>query len=182
MSEQRPTGPASATAHQAADPTPFGADGGSLREQGDPFLGTTAERVRHAEVTEAPVAVTRMAQAVSDPRCGAVVTFDGVVRDHDGGRGVAALEYSAHPSAQQVIEEVAAEIAGRYPDAIVALAHRYGPLGIGDCALACAVAAPHRKMAFAACDDLVDTVKRRLPIWKHQRFTDGEEEWVGALG
>lgn len=135
-----------------------------------------------ASVGEDAVSVAALIEAVGDPRCGAVVTFDGVVRDHDGGRGVERLEYSAHPGAADVMTEVAREIAGRYPDTLVAVAHRYGPLHIGDSALACAVAAPHRKQAFAACDDLVDTVKQRLPIWKHQLFEDGEDEWVGALG
>ncbi|WP_394215654.1 molybdenum cofactor biosynthesis protein MoaE [Brachybacterium vulturis] len=123
-----------------------------------------------------------MIAAVTDPRCGAVVTFDGVVRDHDGGRGVDRLEYSAHPSAGEIIDAVAREIADRYPDTLVAVAHRHGPLVIGDSALVCAVAAPHRKQAFAACDDLVDTVKQQVPIWKHQIFDDGGTEWVGALG
>lgn len=163
-------------------PTPFGGDIAHLRVPGDPAMGTADQRVRHAAVTEEPVSIADMAAAVADPRCGAVVTFDGVVRDHDGGKDVERLEYSSHPSASAVAREVAAEIAERYPDVLVALAHRVGPLAIGDSALACAVSAPHRKQAFAACDDLVDTVKRRLPIWKHQRFTDGEEEWVGALG
>lgn len=183
MSTERPVpGPVSAAAHDPADPTPYGADPDALRVAGDPAFEGVAERIRGARVTTAPVSVAAVAEAVADPRCGAVVTFDGVVRDHDGGRGVVALEYSAHPSAQQVIEDVAREIAERYGDVIVALAHRYGPLQVGESALACAVAAPHRKLAFAACDDLVDTVKRRLPIWKHQRFTDGDSEWVGALG
>lgn len=163
-------------------PTPFGAPAEQLRVPGDPSLGPVAERVRTAMVTSDAISVTDMTAAVSDPRCGAVVTFDGVVRDHDGGRGVQRLEYSAHPAADEVIVDVAREIADRYPDAIVAVAHRHGPLAIGDSALACAIAAPHRKQAFAACDDLVDTVKQRLPIWKHQVFDDGETEWVGALG
>src|SRR5699024_12337466 len=76
----------------------------------------------------------------------------------------------------------AREIAARYPDSLVAAAHRCGPLDIGESALACAVSAPHRKQAFAACDDLADTVKQRLPIWKHQVFDDGGSEWVGAPG
>lgn len=153
-----------------------------LRIEGDPAMGAAAERVRLAEVTTEPVSVARLVEAVADPRCGAVVTFDGVVRDHDGGRGVERLEYSAHPGAAAVMLEVAHEISARYPDTLIAVAHRYGPLEIGDSALACAVAAPHRKQAFVACDDLVDTVKQRLPIWKHQVFDDGESEWVGALG
>ncbi|WP_193104859.1 molybdenum cofactor biosynthesis protein MoaE [Brachybacterium sp. FME24] len=175
------------SAHNAGeDPargaTPFGAGGAQLQIPEDPEMGQGIDRVRLAEVCEGEVTVARMVDAVTDPRCGAIVTFDGVVRDHDGGRGVERLAYSAHPGAGDVIGEVAREIAERYPDTLVALAHRYGDLEIGDSALTCAVAAPHRKQAFVACDDLVDTVKQRLPIWKHQVFDDGETEWVGALG
>ena len=163
-------------------PTPFGAPAETLRHGGDPAMGPAAERARLAEVDTEPLTLARMVSAVADPRCGAVVTFDGVVRDHDEGRGVRRLEYTAHPTADAVIEEVAREIAERYPDTLVAVAHRHGPLVIGDSALVCAVSAPHRKQAFAACDALVDTVKQRVPIWKHQVFEDGGSEWVGALG
>lgn len=170
----------------AADPTrgaaPFGAAPDALRIPGDPRMGSAAQRARLAAVGEAPITVAQMVEAVTDPRCGAIVTFDGVVRDHDGGRGVERLEYSAHPSAGAVIAEVARELAERYPDTLIAVAHRHGPLEIGDSALVCAVAAPHRKQAFVACDALVDTVKQRVPIWKHQLFEDGGSEWVGALG
>lgn len=176
---------ADSTGRAQPDPTrgatPFSTDGEDLRIAGDPTMGDAAERVRCADISEEPLALERMITAVTDPRCGAVVTFDGVVRDHDGGRGVDRLEYSAHPTAGEVITEVAREIAERYPDTLVAVAHRHGPLVIGDSALVCAVTAPHRKQAFAACDDLVDTVKQRVPIWKHQVFDDGATEWVGAL-
>nr|WP_232820344.1 molybdenum cofactor biosynthesis protein MoaE [Brachybacterium sp. YJGR34] len=133
-------------------------------------------------MSEDEVSAARAAELVADPRCGAVVTFDGVVRDHDGGRGVERLEYVAHPEAAAMIAAVAREVAERHPDTLLAVAHRVGPLVVGDGALACAVAAPHRKEAFAACDDLVDSVKQRVPIWKHQVFSDGSTEWVGALG
>lgn len=170
----------------ATDPTrgatPFGAPAGLLRIAGDPAMGDAPERARLAEVCEEEITVGRMVESVADPRCGAVVTFDGVVRDHDGGRGVARLEYSAHPMAQETLAEVAREIAERFPDTLVAVAHRVGPLVIGDSALVCAVSAPHRKQAFVACDELVDTVKQRVQIWKHQVFEDGQSEWVGALG
>src|SRR5699024_11980503 len=94
------------------------------------------------------------------------------------GRGVGRLEYSAHPTAGDVLAEVACEVAERHPHTLLAVAHRHGPLEIGDSALVCAVAAPHRKQAFAACDDLVDTVKQRVPIWKPQIFDDGASEWA----
>jgi molybdopterin synthase catalytic subunit len=179
-------GPTIGAGETGLDPTrgatPFGADGDRLRIAGDPAMGDEAARARLAEISEQALSMARMVEAVTDPRCGAVVTFDGVVRDHDSGRGVERLEYSAHPSAGEVIADVAREIAARYPDALIAVAHRHGPLTIGDSALVCAVAAPHRKQAFAACDDLVDTVKQRVPIWKHQIFEDGGTEWVGALG
>lgn len=115
-----------------ADPargaTPFGAGGEELRIAGDPTMGETVQRVRCAQISQVPLGVERMIAAVTDPRCGAVVTFDGVVRDHDGGRGVDRLEYSAHPLADEAIAEVAREIADRYPDTLVAVAHRHGPL------------------------------------------------------
>lgn len=138
-------------------------------------------RVLRAEVVDAPLSVDEHAALVDDPAAGAVVTFAGVVRDHDGGRGVRDLDYEGHPSAKAVIEEVAASVAGRHAGVrSIAVSHRIGSLTIGDVALACAVAAEHRVEAFAACSDLVDEVKRLLPIWKHQTFTDGTDEWVNC--
>jgi molybdenum cofactor synthesis domain-containing protein len=134
-----------------------------------------------AEVTEEPLDVEELARLVEHRAAGAVVTFGGVVRDHDGGRGVRELEYVGHPTAADVIAEVAGDIASGF-DGVwgVAVAHRVGLLGIGDVALACAVSAEHRKQAFHACSELVDEVKRRLPIWKRQVFDDGAEEWVNC--
>jgi molybdopterin synthase catalytic subunit len=131
-----------------------------------------------ARVVDAPLSVTEHEDAVADKAAGAVVSFAGVVRDHDGGRGVTELEYVGHPTAEQVLGEIAAEFAARPELHGVAVSHRIGLLGIGDIALACAVSAAHRGQAFAACAELVDEVKHRLPIWKRQLFTDGEEEWV----
>jgi len=137
--------------------------------------------VLRAEVTEAVLSVDEHAALVANRASGAVVTFAGVVRDHDSGKGVTTLEYEGHPSAKSVIEEVAADVAARHRGVrAVAVSHRTGPLDIGDVALACAVAAEHRREAFAACADLVDDVKARLPIWKHQTFTDGTDEWVNC--
>ena len=141
----------------------------------------TGAAVLRAEVGEAPLDVAEHAALVDHAAAGAVVTFAGVVRDHDGGRAVRGLEYSAHPTAGKVVADVAADVAARATGVrAIAVSHRIGPLGIGDVALACAVAADHRKEAFAACAELVDEVKRLLPVWKHQLFADGTDEWVGS--
>ena len=109
---------------------------------------------------------------------GAVVSFAGVVRDHDGGRSVTALEYQAHPEAERFIAECCREVASSTGLRVAAI-HRVGALAIGDTALVAAVAAPHRREAFAACAELVELIKQRVPIWKRQRFADGVSEWVG---
>jgi len=139
-------------------------------------------RVLLAEVVETPLSATECSVIVASPASGAVVTFEGVVRDHDGGRDVAALHYERHPSAGDVMADVAEQIAAAHPAATIAVQHRVGDLEIGDVALACAVASAHRAEAFAACSALVDLVKERLPIWKRQAFVDGTDEWTASLG
>ncbi|OZM82634.1 molybdenum cofactor biosynthesis protein MoaE [Pseudonocardia sp. MH-G8] len=141
----------------------------------------TGAAVLRAAVGEAPLDVAEHAALVDQAAAGAVVTFAGVVRDHDGGRAVRGLSYSAHPTAEKIVAQVATDVATRANGVrAIAVSHRIGPLGIGDVALACAVAADHRKEAFAACAELVDEVKRQLPVWKHQLFADGTDEWVGS--
>ncbi|MEV4621758.1 molybdenum cofactor biosynthesis protein MoaE [Asanoa sp. NPDC049573] len=131
-------------------------------------------------VTSEPLNLAAHEAAVADPRAGAVVSFQGVVRDHDGGRSVLSLDYEGHPSAIDVLREVAAEIAKDPEVYAVAVSHRVGPLKIGDVALVAAVSTAHRGAAFAACGRLVDEAKARLPIWKRQAFADGTEEWVNC--
>lgn len=131
-------------------------------------------------VTTDPLDVTEHELAVNNPRSGAVVSFAGVVRDHDHGRTVVSLTYEAHPSAEQVLREVAAEIAADPDVHAIAVSHRHGDLKVGDVALAAAVATAHRAAAFAACARLIDLVKQRLPMWKHQTFADGTDEWVNC--
>ncbi len=140
-----------------------------------------AVRVARALVTAAPLSAEEHARLVEDDAAGAVVTFAGVVRDHDGGKGVRDLTYEGHPSASQVIADVVADLSARWTGVrAVAVSHRIGALTIGDVALAIAVAAEHRGQAFTACAELVDEVKARLPVWKHQHFTDGTDEWVNS--
>jgi molybdopterin synthase catalytic subunit len=145
-------------------------------------MSGTTDAVALAAVVDAPVSVEECAAAVEGPDRGAIVTFAGVVRDHDDGRGVERLSYSAHPSADATLKTVAAEIAAAHPEVRIAVLHRTGELAIGDVALACAVSSAHRAAAFAACAALVDEVKSRVPIWKEQFFDDGSAEWVGAVG
>lgn len=142
--------------------------------------GTRAGNVVLTDIVGTAINLTDLEQMVSDPRAGAVVSFVGAVRDHDHGRSVVDLEYEAHPNAAAVLKEVAAEVCGRHDVVAIAVVHRHGRLAIGDAALVAVVSAGHRGAAFAACADLVDAVKDRVPIWKHQVFADGTDEWVNC--
>lgn len=149
-------------------------------------MGTEANfEVISAVLSAEPISVDQAIAAVESDTAGAVVSFSGVVRNHDGGKAVDRLSYSAHPTAHQVMSEVVAQLVAEHsgeaaqPVRIWA-AHRIGMLEIGDPALVCAVAAAHRGQAFAVCAELVDRVKEQVPIWKEQFFTDGTVEWVGA--
>jgi molybdopterin synthase catalytic subunit len=142
---------------------------------------TSGNIVVRARIATEPIDATHHTGLVASAAAGAVVTFAGIVRDHDGGRSVALLEYSAHPYADAVIAEVAAEVTtGVEGVRAIALSHRVGRLEVGETALVCAVAADHRGTAFAVCTEAVEAVKRRLPVWKRQVFTDGTDEWVGS--
>jgi molybdopterin synthase catalytic subunit len=134
--------------------------------------------VRLAEVRSDPLSVDEIQGAVADPAAGAIALFIGNVRDHDHGRGVTALSYSAHPSATAELGRVAEKIAASYPILSLAVTHRTGDLQIGDLAVVAAVGAQHRDVAFAACHALIDELKATVPIWKHQFFTGGDSEWV----
>jgi molybdopterin synthase catalytic subunit len=137
--------------------------------------------VLRAALTEDAIELAEHEALVAHHAAGAVVGFAGVIRDHDGGRTVTRLEYSAHPTARQTLADVVAEIAAHcHGVRAIAVSHRIGTLRIGDAALVAAVAAEHRGAAFDTCELLVDTVKARLPVWKHQFFADGSEEWVGS--
>ena len=142
--------------------------------------GQAAARVARAGVIREPVSIPELAAAVQDRAAGAVVTFEGVVRDHDRGREVTAIAYSAHPSADEVIVRIAREAAEWPGLRAVAVVHRIGDLGVGETALGVAVSADHRAPAFEAVRDIVEEVKKRLPVWKHQLFADGTREWSGC--
>jgi molybdopterin synthase catalytic subunit len=154
-------------------------------------MGTeTGFEIVHAVLSAEPISVEQAIAAVESDTAGAVVSFSGVVRNHDGGKQVSRLSYSAHPTAHQVMADVVAALVAEHsvptggadqqqPVRIWA-AHRIGMLEIGDPALVCAVSAAHRGQAFAVCAELVDRIKDQVPIWKEQFFADGTVEWVGA--
>ncbi len=127
-----------------------------------------------------PLSVDEVLAAVGDPGAGGTCVFVGTVRDVDGGRGVRELDYTAHPSVADVLREVADEVAAAFPVRALAAVHRVGDLAVGDIAVVVAAAAPHRGEAFDACRRMIDELKKRVPIWKHQLFDDGAEEWVGS--
>jgi molybdopterin synthase catalytic subunit len=126
------------------------------------------------------ITVAECEAAVANPAAGATVSFAGVVRDHDDGRAVTELSYEAHPHAAAVIDEIVSQ-ARALPGVLGAVAlHRVGDLAVGDVAFVAAASAAHRGEAFAACAWLVDEVKARAPIWKHQLFSDGTSQWVNS--
>lgn len=136
--------------------------------------------VRLVAISEQPLDVGEVLDSLDDPGSGGLVLFVGRVRDHDHGRGVTGLSYSAHPSALDRLQDVCVRIAEEYDVTGVAAVHRVGDLEIGDLAVVVATTAGHRGSSFEASRALIDTLKAEVPIWKHQRFDDGDEEWVGS--
>jgi molybdopterin synthase catalytic subunit len=132
-------------------------------------------------VTSEPLDAMTLMAAVRKDESGAVALFAGVARNHSEGREVAALEYDAHPSlAAKKLREVADEVRARWPVTGIAIHHRTGRLAIGEASLLVAVSAAHRREAFEACQYAVDRVKRIVPVWKKEIWTDGSGQWVSG--
>lgn len=146
-----------------------------------PHVAEQTGAVVHTRITEEPLEslLSSAKDVTATPAMGAVSTFEGVVRDHDGGELVDTLTYSCHPSAAHVLREVVEEVVAAHPDVRAWVAHRTGPLEIGDLAFLVIVAAAHRGPAFAATAELADQVKARVPIWKEQKLRSGATTWVG---
>jgi molybdopterin synthase catalytic subunit len=136
--------------------------------------------VRLVELRDTALDVVEVVEAVSDRSVGGVDVFVGLVRDHDHDKGVTGLEYSAHPTALARLRDVVDEVVRKYDVRAVAAVHRVGRLEIGDAAVVVATGAAHRGEAFEATRALIDQLKATVPIWKHQRFADGSDEWVGT--
>jgi molybdopterin synthase catalytic subunit len=133
-----------------------------------------------ARVVDQPLDLRFHVEHVSDPRAGAVATFVGLVRDHDPsveGR-VVGLDYTAHPTAEDVLARIARE--ALTDDVLgIAVSHRVGHLAVGEAAIVAAVSTAHRAEAFEVCRALVETVKAELPVWKREVLEDGSHVWVG---
>jgi molybdopterin synthase catalytic subunit len=136
--------------------------------------------IRIAEFRTEPLSVDEVRTAVADPSAGAIALFVGTVRDHDHGRAVSELSYSAHPTGENQLREVAEKVAARFTVRALAAVHRTGDLDIGDLAVVVAAASDHRDEAFAACRALIEDIKHSVPVWKHQRFAGGDSEWVNS--
>ena len=136
--------------------------------------------LRLVDIRDTPLDLDEVMGALDDATSGGVTVFVGRVRDHDGGKGVTGLDYTAHPSALDRLREVCERVAAAYDVRGLAAVHRVGSLAIGDIAVVVATTSAHRGDSFAASRDLIDTLKAEVPIWKHQRFRDGSEEWVGS--
>ena len=142
-------------------------------------MPTDHDPVALVALRDEPLSVDEVLDTVRHPTCGGIALFVGVVRDHDHGESVTALDYEAHPSAVETMRRTCDDVLARSQAVRVAAVHRTGALRVGDLAVVVAAAAPHRGQAFDACRDLIDTLKADTPIWKHQNLGDGSTEWVG---
>ena len=153
--------------------------------EANPYAGRPLEpldsTVLEALLTEDPLEPLLAAakELTMTPAMGALVVFDGIVRNHDQGEAVAALAYSAHPQAADYLQGVLQSVAEQIPGVRLWAAHRVGPIPIGQSALTILTAAAHRGTAFTACSLAADRIKAEVPIWKEQELADGSVQWVG---
>ena len=138
-------------------------------------------KIKLIAIRDTPLSVDEVRNAIADPAAGGEVLFVGTVRDNDADKGVTGLSYSAHPTAEAELKKVTESVLVKFPEVIsVAAVHRTGDLDVGDLAVVVGVSCVHRAEAFHACHALIDELKATVPIWKHQRFMDGSDEWVGS--
>jgi molybdopterin synthase catalytic subunit len=131
------------------------------------------------KITTEPLSVQALNDLVKRASDGAVVTFDGIVRDNFDGRPVRALEYEAYAEmAEKKMAEIGTEVQRKFDVGEIAMMHRLGHLEIGESSIVIAVAAPHRHAAFEACAYAMDRVKEDVPVWKKEFFADGDAHWV----
>lgn len=132
-------------------------------------------------LSDMPIDTTALRVGLAQPEDGALVTFEGWVRNHHGGRKVESLTYEAYPAlAAREGARIVAEARANFAVTDVRCIHRTGALAIGDVAVWVGVTAHHRDAAFAACRFVIDEIKSRVPIWKHELYADGSTAWVNC--
>ncbi len=133
----------------------------------------------YCRITADPIDSLALMRHVRRDVDGAVILFTGVVRNHDGGRRVTGLRYEAYEAmATGKISEICEVVRGQFAVSDIAVVHRTGDLEVGDISVAIAVAAPHRDEAYKASREVIERLKREVPIWKRERYADGEEVWL----
>ena len=130
-------------------------------------------------VTNQPIDLDELVRFVTDPEAGAVATFIGTTRNNNEGRQVIALDYEGYPEmAEKELRRIGEDAKTKWPICRMAITHRLGPVQIGEASVIIAVSSAHRDAAFAACRFVIDEVKARVPIWKHERYADGDAGWL----
>lgn len=132
-----------------------------------------------ARITVDPIAVDTLAGTEPDPRDGAHILFVGVVRNQAEGRPVRGMAYEAYgPMAREVLQAIVDEAERGHAVTRVEAVHRVGELSVGEASVAILVTGPHRDAAYQASRYVIEEIKKRLPVWKHEHFTDGDARWV----
>lgn len=135
-----------------------------------------------ARITDLPIDTAEVLAALGADDDGAVLLFLGVVRNHADGRSVDGMRYDAYPEmAQSVLQEIASEAAEIAGSDRIAVVHRTGELNIGEASVAIGVSSPHRAEAYAASRHVIEEIKKRLPVWKHEHYAEGDSAWVAGV-
>lgn len=135
--------------------------------------------VLRSAIVREPIDIAALVDTARSDSCGAISIFLGMVRDRNDGRTVSGIDYEAYESmAGEELARVATEVCSDVPDLRLVLEHRIGTLGIGDISVAIVAAHPHRAEACDAAREVIEELKRRVPIWKREHYTDGSREWV----
>jgi molybdopterin synthase catalytic subunit len=135
--------------------------------------------VTYSAIVREPIDPAHVLTLVGEDQDGASLLFLGVVRDHNDGRAVDGVQYDAYEEmAAQVLSEIVGEAASRAGTERVAALHRIGELDVGEVSVAIAVSSPHRAEAYEASRYVIEEIKKRLPVWKKERYSDGAVEWV----
>jgi molybdopterin synthase catalytic subunit len=136
----------------------------------------------YAAVTDQPIDAARLLADGVSPEDGAALLFWGVVRNENDGRPVSRLEYHAYAEmAEREMQRIAEEAVSRFGVSDVRVVHRVGMLAIGEASVAISVASPHRAEAYDASRYVIEELKKRVPIWKREGYTDGDSEWVAGF-